>query len=158
MTLQALLKIVSTKIPPDVDNKTFSFFYGEKAWQNLIGSDTVFPLMSVDFFQTMKFILQKSRFIGQKYPAAIYLCYKSELDWSPDQHEVAIAKSETAARSVLSQLMTFKDSDGNSLIDDIEFLTDATRIILRPSDDVGTSGVMLPLLITPTNHLAVCTL
>ncbi len=153
MTLALIesLSITTSRINTD----TFAFFYGEKAWQNLSSEGAVFPLVSVDFIQKAKFDIVAGGRIGEAYPATIYFGYKSELDWTTLQHEAVIEKARQAARNFLSNLINYKDMNGNKIIDELKII-DADRVILRPSDDVGTSGILLSLNITPNVTAGVC--
>lgn len=134
----------------------FGFYYGEKAWQNLIADDTTFPLISVDFIPTVEFSLGVSGYIGETYPLSIYFGYKSELDWTTIEHEEVIESAKTAAREFISRLQKYSDANGNKLFDSISFVK-ADRVILRPNDDVGTSGVLLALNVKKNVNYSVCT-
>ena len=147
----SILQDIVSKINTD----TFSFYYGEKGWQNLTADDAVFPMVSIDFISKVDLTLPKSGYIGENYPVSIYVGYKSELDWSTLQHETVIDKATSAARNIISQLQNYKDTNKNKLIDEVKFVG-ADRVILRPSDDVGTSGLLLKLIIIPAVDVPVC--
>lgn len=139
----------------DISVDTFSFYYGEKGWNNLMNEDTTFPLASVDFIPSLNLFLAKSGYIGEEYPVTVFFGHKSELDWTTLQHESVIGSASQAARQFISALQNYKDADGNKYLNEIKFVS-ADRVILRPSDDAGTSGVLLKLLISPNVNLSVC--
>jgi len=134
---------------------SYTFYYGEKGWQNLVEDNITFPAVLIDFISTVKYTLPNGGYIGETYPVSIYFGYKSELDWTTIQHEVEINKANNACRNFLSQLQNYKDSDGNKIVDSIEVVS-ADRVILRPNDDVGTSGILLKLNVKPSLTLSVC--
>lgn len=151
MGLITYLSDITSKINTD----TFSFYYGELGWQNLTSEDATFPLVSIDFIRKVNLGLPKSGYIGETYPLSIYFGYKSELDWTTLQHETVIDKALSAARNFISQLQNYKDANRNKIFNSIEFVS-ADRVILRPSDDVGTSGILLLLNVLPAIDLPVC--
>lgn len=155
MTLIEILLDIVSKIPADTDGNTFSSYYGETGWENLIADNATYPMVSIDFIRSVNLELPKSGYIGEWYPVTAFFGYKSELDWTTLQHEEVIAKSTTAARNFISQLQNYSDSNRNKLIDVIKFVS-ANRVILRPSDDVGTSGILLQLNVNPVINLSVC--
>lgn len=133
----------------------YSFYYGEKGWQNLFSDEAVFPLVSMDFMPTVKFDLTAGGYIGEQYPVSLYIGHKSELEWTTLQHEDVILLATAAGRQIISNLQNYKDTNGNKIINAIEFVS-ADRVILRSSDDVGTSGILLQLNITPNASIPVC--
>ena len=135
---------------------TYYFYYGERAWQNLIADDVTFPVVFVDFISKVDFKINTGGHLSEVYPVTIYIGYKSELDWTTTQHEVEIEKANNAARNFLNQLQNYKDANGNRIIDSMEIVS-ADRVILRPSEDAGTSGIMLQLKVKPALNLSVCT-
>ncbi len=138
-----------------INTDTFKFYYGELAWNNLTNEDVIFPLVSVDFIRKLKIELKAGGALGERYHASIYFGYKSELDWTTIQHEEVILKAQAAARNFISNAQKFKDDNGNSIFDEVKFI-DMDRVILRPSDDVGTSGILLQLEIVPNINAGVC--
>lgn len=135
---------------------TFYFYYGEKGWQNLIADDVVYPVVFIDFINKVDYNMPSGGYIGETYPVTIYFGYKSELDWTTLQHETEIAKANSACRNFLSQLQNYKDVNGNKIIDTMQIVS-ADRVILRPNEDVGTSGILLQLNVKPNINLSVCT-
>lgn len=135
---------------------TYSFYYGERAWQNLVADDTTFPVVFVDFIPKVTFKIETGGHLSEVYPVTIFIGFKSELDWTTTQHEVEIEKANNATRNFLNQLTNYKDSNGNKIIDSMEIVS-ADRVILRPSEDCGTSGIMLRLNVKPALNLSVCT-
>jgi hypothetical protein len=131
---------------------SYESIFGTNAWQNLLLDETKFPAVCFDM-PKVEYNLPKSGFIGEKYPITIYVCYKSELDWTGLQHEVVIEKANTATRELITRLQNYKDADGNRLIDNIEFVG-ADRV--KNVFNVNTSGIMLQLKIQPTINKAVC--
>ena len=134
---------------------TFSFYYGERCWQNLAADDITFPVVFVDFIPKVDYILNIGGHLSESYPVTIYFGYKSKLDWTTIQHEVEIFKANLACRNFISQLQNYKDANGNKILDSIEFVS-ADRVILRPSEDTGTSGILLRLKVKPALNLSIC--
>jgi len=153
----ATLNLISSlsTIVSRMNTDAFGFYYGELGWQNLTNEDTTFPLVSVDFIRKVTFDLVAGGRIKEGYPVTVYFGYKSELDWTTLEHEAVIESARLGARNFLSNLQNYKDADGNKIVDEIKIIN-ADRVILRPSDDVGTSGILLQLNIVPNVTAGVC--
>lgn len=131
---------------------SYQCLFGSADMQNLNADEALFPVVCFDL-PKVKYIISKSGYIGEKYPIAILVAYKSELDWTGDQHETVIDKANKATRELITRLNNYKDSDGNNLIDSIEFV-DADRV--KCVFDVCCSGIFIQLIVKPYINESVC--
>ena len=134
------------------NNDTFKAIFGTNSWQNVLIDEAMFPIVAFDL-PTVNYILPKSSYIGETYPITIFVAYKSELDWDGEQHEVVLELANTAMREMISRLQTYRDADGNSLINTISFVS-ASRV--RCVFDVCCTGIMAQFVIEPYINLPVC--
>lgn len=131
------------------DSQTFAFLHGEKDFQNLSSDEFTFPAVYVD--RPLRFTpsINQSGFIGRKYKVNILFIYKSQLDWTPSEHdEYALDPARLTMDEFISRC-TYENG-----IQLIEPNGDATEIINM--FDVNVDAIAFPCLITPVINNSVC--
>lgn len=130
------------------------FSHGAKSWMNAIGDNAVYPLAHLDTPLTSQIMLAQSGYIGRFFPVKIFFMWKSELDWTPIQHnDNAIAPARLAVNDFIAKCESLVDENGDRIIDEIK---DASELEFMNLFDVGTSGIILSISIKPRNYSSVC--
>lgn len=130
----------------------FTPIYGTNSWQNLLIDEAAFPCVCYDL-PTVNYETPKSGYIGEVYPLTMYICYKSELDWTGAQHEEVIEKSNTAVREWITRCQKAVDANGNRTLEIVK-VNGADRV--KCVFNVCTSGIMVRMDVKPTINKSVC--
>jgi len=146
MTIKEIIEdIVLNKL--NVDGESFSFEYGDKGFQNLMSDEELFPAVYLLTPLTSDDEITSSGAIFEKYPIVLIFMYKSEMDFTPRQHEVLIQKSRIAKNQFLSSLTRDTRIKKHEVAKTLEFENEF---------DVNTSGVSFSIFITPQQQQSVC--
>lgn len=126
-----------------------TFIHGDKGYQNLISDELNIetgviyldePISSNDSFK-------QSGYLEETYPLKLLFAKKTELDWTPAQHQVIIQECREMRREFMvllqnnSSVQSFKSSK----------TTDIQNLF-----DINLSGVYLELEVVPFNVAANC--
>lgn len=134
----------------DMDNNSqeYSFAYGEKDWQNLLGDEATFPAGFLD--EPTKITLQKtaSGYIGERYKFAVMFLYKSQLDDAPEQRSKYINKARLAAREFISRM------EASEYVD--EFTVSPNSTPIYNLFDVGVDGLIVEFDVKINLNVSVC--
>lgn len=126
---------------------TPSFYYGIKGWQNLEADDGVFPAIYLDEPIKSYDDIKQSGYIEESYPLKLLFIDKSELDWSPRQHQVIITAMRALRREFLNKLQQS---------DTIRHVADSQTTDVMNLFDVNVSGVLLEVTIFLYNTESSC--
>lgn len=137
----------------DVDGVKYGFGHGGSHWSNLVNDEFDFGEFQGTCFLdqpiTTEYQLTAGGYIGEFYPVTIFFMIKSEMDWTPQEHEEkCINPANNAVRQFISICQSRTD-----LIDEIQNPTALEFINLL---DVGVSGKSLTIKIKPRINSGVC--
>lgn len=144
MDIVSLINSVATAI-----TGTPKFIHGDKGFQNLqddidITAGVVFldePIASND-------VLKQSGYLEESYPLRILFAKKSQMDWTPEQHQVVIQECREMRREFI--VLLSNNSNIQSVIPGMK-TTDIINLF-----DVNLSGVYLEITVVPFNIAANC--
>lgn len=136
----------------DVNGVKFGFILGDEFQANIEADEFDFgdnqALVVLDQPITNDYQLTAGGYIGEFYPVFLYFMFKSEMDWTPLEHDVAVEKANDAIRQFLSICQS-----RNDLIDEI---ADANGLEFHNLLDVNGSGKSLNVNIKPRINKSVC--
>ena len=125
------------------------FYHGTSQWQNLdadkaeLSNGIVYldePLRSRDD-------VKQGGYMEETYPLSLLFLKKSELKWTPAEHQVVIAEMRTLRREFINALQSHASI--RRIGDPIT--TDVTNVL-----DANLSGVFVEIDVTPFNTEAAC--
>ena len=134
-------------------NIKFGFNHGASHWQNLLNDEYDFGdfdgVVFLDQPITTEYQLTAGGYIGEFYPVTLFFMMKSELDWTPQEHEAnCIDPTNNAVRQFISICQSRTD-----LVDEI---TTPTALEFVNLLDVNVSGKSLSIKIKPYINKSVC--
>lgn len=134
----------------DANGDTFKFAHGEADFNNLQADEEQFPAVYLDEPLTFTLPIPKSGYIGEIYILRLLFLYKSQLDWTPEQHNVnAIVPATQAARQFISMLQ-------KSIFIDEVFNDPASAVAFINLFDVNVSGITLTIKVKKNVVKSVC--
>lgn len=149
MIVQAISSIVS-----DLSTKT-AFIYGLKGWQNLKADKTAtFPVAFLDEPISSSDSFGQGGAVDIKYNLQMAFLTKSQLNWTPEQHDVAIQQMRELRREFILRLKKVSDPSTNEhlfrSVDNVSTLN-AMNIF-----DVNMTGVIVTFQLTPMSGDGIC--
>ena len=146
MSMKEILKdIVENTL--SVAGDSFRFYHGDKGFQNLESDEKNYPAVYLDEPIQNEDIIVMGGAIYEKYMLVLVIPYLSDLEWTPEQHDVVIQKARLAKNQLLSKLNSDPRIKEISNIKTLEFIN---------MFDVNCSGVTLSLYLTPQINNSVC--
>jgi hypothetical protein len=83
-----------------VESTTYNFGRGERDWQNFIADYEIAPSVYLDEPISSTFEVTKSGAIQEVFDLKLVIMRKSQLDWTPEQHEEVIELARQEARKL----------------------------------------------------------
>jgi hypothetical protein len=148
----SLIRGIIEELPVEEDGSVYPIFlHGEKEIQNAISDEidleakeaAVYldePIRSNDN-------ITKGGYIEETYPIEMLFVKKSQLDWTPEQHQVVILEMRDLRRRFLNRLA----SNSN-----VRSVSGVTTIDIKNIFNVNLSGVILRLTVVPFNSNSAC--
>jgi len=142
----------------DVDGVKFGFNHGPSHWQNLELDEYNFgyydfsgekAIAYLDQPITNDYQLTAGGYIGEFYPVDILFMYKSEFDWTPQQHE---ANCIDPANNAIRQFISICQSRTDLVFE----ILNPTALEFTNLRNVNVSGKSLSIRIKPVINKAVC--
>lgn len=128
----------------------YHFDHGKKGFLNLVEDEADFPGVLYDTLSTLGLNVTMSGYVGELEKPILSFLFKSELDWTHEQHEVNCLNP---ARLAIREFITLcQNSD--SMIDSITIIGDATPLI--NVFDTNASGFLVPFEIKLKTELSIC--
>ncbi len=129
---------------------TYRFVLGTKSWLNSIADEKEFPAIAIVTPIVDKGKNTASGYKPRKYPLKMLFIFKSELDWSAEQHDQNCIQP---ARIAVDKFID--DISQNEFVDKVG--EDFEEIEVINAFNVNVSGVWLSLDITLKNTNSICT-
>lgn len=145
MSVKSFVESVVSQIV--VSGQNFSFKHGERDFQNIFADEEIFPVVYLDEPIQNDFEIVSSGAIQEYYPIQLMILYKTELDFTPDQHDVLIQKARLCARKFLSLA---NDSDQMRTIDGVKGV-EVINVF-----DANTSGIILSCRLSFYDSTSIC--
>lgn len=129
--------------------------HGSRSWSNYIADDKLHKFVHLDSPIADNIDLLQSGAIIRNYPVVLLFLWKSEIDWTPQQHDVkCIQPARLAVNKFLSLCQTITDSTGEKLFDEVK---DAKEMEIINIFDANFSGIMLSVTLKPRYFTSICT-
>jgi len=130
------------------NDMSLGFYHGRTDFQNLIADEQGYPALYLDQPITTNYNLSQSGYTSATSPVSILFLYKSELDWTPQQHDInCIQPAEAKLREFINRC------EANPAIDSVSAITATEFINLF---DANTSGKTLNVTLQVNNQYSVC--
>ena len=130
-----------------VESTTYNFGRGERDWQNFIADYEIAPSVYLDEPISSTFEVTKSGAIQEVFDLKLVIMRKSQLDWTPEQHEEVIELARQEARKLTILL-------NNS--DVVKSFTNPKVLEFINLFDSNVSGVFFTAQISFYDNASVC--
>jgi hypothetical protein len=130
-----------------VESTTYNFGRGERDWQNFIADYEIAPSVYLDEPISSTFEVTKSGAIQEIFDLKLVIMRKSQLDWTPEQHEEVIELARQEARKLTILL-------NNS--DVVKSFTNPKVLEYTNLFDSNVSGVFFTAQISFYDNASVC--
>jgi hypothetical protein len=144
-----IVKDIAEALPVTESPNTFATFkHGEKDFQNYVADELQGVIIFLDEPITSNDQVKKSGYIEEEYPISMIFGDKTELDWTPEQHQETIIRMRALAKRFINRLV------GSPLIRNVR--PSITRVDFVNLFDVNISGVILRITVVPLNEDSAC--
>lgn len=124
------------------------FYFGRDDFQNLIADEQTLPAIYLDQPITNDYNLNQSGYMSATYPIKLLFLYKSELDYTPTQHDTnCIQPAESKIREFINRIQLNDSVDSVSNLKAYEFIN---------LFDCNVSGKGLDITIQINNTYSTC--
>jgi len=124
------------------------FYHGTAQFQNLIADEQTLPAIYLDQPITANYNLSQSGYTSATYPINVLFLFKSELDWTPEQHDTnCIQLAELKIREFINRCELHSGIDLITSISSTEFIN---------LFDCNVSGKTLSITIQLNNTYSTC--
>jgi hypothetical protein len=130
-----------------IQGQAYNFAHGEKDWQNIFADEQSYPVVYLDEPISNDFDVVSSGAIEEYYPIKLMFLYKTELEFTPTQHDNEIQKARLGARKFITLC---------NQSEDVRTIKNAKGIEVINVFDANTSGVILSLDISFYNQESIC--
>ena len=130
-----------------VEQTPYDFGRGERDWQNFISDNQVNPAVYLDDPISFNFVSSNSGAISRTYDLKLVIFHKSQLDWTPEQHDEVVELAEIEARKLIILI-----NNSNSVK---EFIS-PNCLQFHNLFDSNVSGVFLTGKITFRENSSIC--
>ena len=143
-----IIKAIAEALPVTESPTTFpTFKHGEKSWQNFISDEITGVRIYLDEPIRSNDNVRQGGLIEESYPVFLLFADKSELDWTPEQHEVVISQMRNLANRFINRLTS---ANG------VRSFTNVSKQEVKNVYDAGLSGIILSITITPFSNYTAC--
>lgn len=147
----ALIKGIAEALPVTESPNTYpTFIHGEREIQNYLADELAGVTISLDEPITSNDFIKKGGYIEEEYPVTIMFTDKSELDNTPEEHQVIILQMRALSKRFVNRLMS------STYGENVREVKNMTRTDVKNIFDVNKSGVILRLTIVPFNTDTPC--
>jgi len=131
-----------------VTDMSLPFYHGTTQFQNLIADEQTLPAIYLDQPITANYNLSQSGYTSATYPINVLFLFKSELDWTPEQHDTnCIQLAELKIREFINRCELHSGIDLITNISSTEFIN---------LFDCNVSGKTLSITIQLNNTYSTC--
>ncbi len=132
-----------------ISTHNYTYGYGDKGWQNL-EADEVTPKGVVYLHTPIKnrLIINPGGAKDRSYDLIMMFLFKSQLDWTPEQHDGSIQLARNGVMNFINLL------DADSRI--IKELSNIVETETENEFDVNATGIILTFTIQPKNFDSFC--
>lgn len=130
-----------------VEQTSYDFGRGERQWQNFLSDNQVNPAVYLDDPIGYSFVTTRSGGINPIYDLKLIIFHKSQLDWTPEQHDSVVELASQEARKLVILI-------NNS--ESVENLMNVQILEFHNLFDSNVSGVFLTGKITFRENASIC--
>lgn len=143
-----LIESVVSELKPEPE-----FIYGFKSWANLKADEKPFPVVILVEPIVSDDTFHQGGLVDSSYPLFMLFLDKTEIDYTPEQHRVAVDAMRDLRRQFILRLKSIENANGENLFKEISNVrtTDTFNEL-----DANASGVGLNFTATPLNSDSIC--
>lgn len=130
-----------------VEQTSYDFGRGERQWQNFLSDNQVNPAVYLDDPITYTFESTPTGGLDRVYDLKLIIFHKSQLDWTPEQHDSVVELANEEARKLVILI-------NNS--DSVKKVITAPVLEFHNLFDSNVSGVFLTGKITFRENASIC--
>jgi hypothetical protein len=130
-----------------VEQTSYDFGRGERDWQNFISDNQINPAVYLDDPISFNFVSSTTGAITRTYDLKLVIFHKSQLDWTPEQHDEVVELAEIEARKLIILI-------NNS--DSVKDFISPNCLQFHNLFDSNVSGVFLTGKITFRENSSIC--
>lgn len=130
-----------------VEQTSYDFGRGERDWQNFISDNQINPAVYLDDPISFNFVSSTTGAITRTYDLKLVIFHKSQLDWTPEQHDEVVELAEIEARELIILI-------NNS--DSVKDFISPNCLQFHNLFDSNVSGVFLTGKITFRENSSIC--
>jgi hypothetical protein len=130
-----------------VEQTSYDFGRGERDWQNFISDNQINPAVYLDDPISFNFVSSTTGAITRTYDLKLVIFHKSQLDWTPEQHDEVVELAEIEARKLI---ILINDSDS------VKDFISPNCLQFHNLFDSNVSGVFLTGKITFRENSSIC--
>jgi hypothetical protein len=145
MSIKTFVESVVQQIT--IQGQAYNFAHGEKDWQNIFADEQSYPVVYLDEPISNDFDVVSSGAIEEYYPIKLMFLYKTELEFTPTQHDNEIQKARLGARKFITLC---------NQSEDVRTIKNAKGIEVINVFNANTSGIVLSLDISFYNQEPIC--
>lgn len=145
MTIKEIIKEIVEALV--ISGDTYAFRHADKGWQNLVSDKESLPFVYLDDPIKWDYTFSVGSVLEKVYDLKMMIGYKTQLDNTPEQHQVLVEKAVLCADAILNKLRLHSEVRGLKEVKGIEFIN---------VFDLNCSGVFLTLNITLRNSNSIC--
>jgi len=144
MTIKQIVEDIVSKLPAPVG----TFRFGWKSFLNLKADEEgAFPLRYLDAPIISDDSVKQSGLVESDYPLTIAFLDKSELDFTPEQHEKIVSVQRAQSRKFITRIQNDER---------IHFVKKVKTTEVINVFDINLTGVVLEITVTPFSLDEVC--
>lgn len=143
-----VIQSIVTELTPEPE-----FIYGFKSWANLQADEKPFPVVILVEPIVSDDTFHQGGLVDSSYPLFMLFLDKTELDYTPEQHRVAVDAMRDLRRQFILRLKSKKNANGEHIFKEIANVrtTDTFNEL-----DANASGVGLNFTAVPLNSDSIC--
>lgn len=125
-----------------------AFMHGERDIQNAIADEVESEVMVfLDEPITSNDIIKQGGYIEEQYPITMLFAKRSELDYTPEQHQELIIEMRYLSKRFLNRITSNQG---------IRSVSSVSRVDIKNIFDVNLTGVVLRITVVPFNSDSAC--
>lgn len=146
-----IIQDIVEALPLSTSPETYpTFKHGEKEFQNYVADEIDGTVVFLDEPITSNDTITQGGYIEESYPITLLFAKKSELDDTPEQHQVYILEMRALAKRFLNRITNKTIAPG------VRSVSNVTRTDIKNIFDVNLSGVILRLTVVTVNSDDAC--
>jgi hypothetical protein len=147
----ALIKQIAEGLPVSESPNVYpTFIHGEREIQIYLADEILGVTISLDEPIISNDIIKQGGYIEEEYPIIMMFTDKTELDYTPEQHQTVILQMRALSKRFLNRLLS------STYGENVREVKLVSRTDIKNVFDTNKSGVILRLTVVPFNSDTAC--